>query len=332
MNPFDARTLHRSPADLDRRDSEWNRAVANSVQADPFCCRTEWQLSFHETHYPHRPLHLLQSGNSHLALAEQGEPGSGVRLEPLECHWVFGCPLLGPRAVEMLAELVDAFDAQRGLVPEILIGGLLPGGERKQELLRRFGSRYEFYRAESRVERCASLAGGLDGYLSRRSPKHRRNLRQAARRAAARGVEFERLAPQDRAEADAAYARMVAVELASWKGIGACGMAEPPSRAFYECLLRRMAQAGIARVVFARCGERDIGFVFGGLADAIYRGQQFSYAEDWSGASIGNLLQYEQLAWLCEERAVRYDMGPLMEYKLHWTELEVRSEPLLLLP
>jgi len=32
------------------------------------------------------------------------------------------------------------------------------------------------------------------------------------------------------------------------------------------------------------------------------------------------LLQLEQIRWLCEEQMERYDMGPMMEYKQHWTE------------
>jgi hypothetical protein len=35
-------------------------------------------------------------------------------------------------------------------------------------------------------------------------------------------------------------------------------------------------------------------------------------------------MQIEQIRWLCEEKAKRYDMGPLdgprMGYKTHWTE------------
>ena len=48
--------------------------------------------------------------------------------------------------------------------------------------------------------------------------------------------------------------------------------------------------------------------------------QQFSFDEDWRRHSIGNLLQYEQVKWLCEEGFAGYDMGPVMDYKFHWTE------------
>ena len=40
----------------------------------------------------------------------------------------------------------------------------------------------------------------------------------------------------------------------------------------------------------------------------------------------------EQIAWLAEENVVTYDMGPLMDYKQHWTETRIGMEVLLLRP
>ena len=85
-------------------------------------------------------------------------------------------------------------------------------------------------------------------------------------------------------------------------------------------MLKRLAVSGNGRVIFARHARGDIGFIFGGPAGTVYRRQQFSYADDWQAASIGNLLQLEQVRWLCEEGATRYDMGPFKGYKRHWTE------------
>lgn len=127
---------------------------------------------------------------------------------------------------------------------------------------------------------------------------------------------------------------MLAVEKQSWKGIGHCGMAEPPSSRFYSILLAALARTGDARVIFARHEDQDIGFIFGGMAGNIYRGQQFSFADSWRSFSIGNLLQQEKIRWLCEDGALRYDMGPIsgprMGYKSHWTESTVTLHTLLL--
>ena len=88
--------------------------------------------------------------------------------------------------------------------------------------------------------------------------------------------------------------------------------------------------------MFAMHEGKDIGFIFGGMAGSCYRGQQFSYDVDWKAFSIGDLLQLNQLLWLCEEGAVRYDMGmsdhPSMAYKTHWAEMELSLHACLLLP
>jgi CelD/BcsL family acetyltransferase involved in cellulose biosynthesis len=318
-------------AELDRPDSLLNMAAASSPQADPFCCRSEWQLSFHEAFAPRRPLLLRAAGASVVAFALRRHPRLGALLEPLESHWCFGCPLLGADATLLLGALLDE-EMVRRLRPSVLVSGLLPGGALVRKLGRAFGNRYELLRLAPEVLCSASLEGGLDGFLARRSARLRKRLRQAERRAAASGVRFERCVPRGAPEADAAYARMIAVERTSWKGIGRCGMAEPPALQFYQHMLRRLSASGAGRVMFARAGERDVGFIFGGLAGAHYRGQQFSYAEDWAPYSLGNLLQLEQVRWLCEEGVLHYDMGPRMDYKSHWTEREIGTGARLLRP
>lgn len=66
-------------------------------------------------------------------------------------------------------------------------------------------------------------------------------------------------------------------------------MAEPGICDFYAFLLQRLAPEKGARVIFARRDDTDVGFIFGGLAGDIYRGQQFSYAQDCHELSLGKL-------------------------------------------
>jgi CelD/BcsL family acetyltransferase involved in cellulose biosynthesis len=124
------------------------------------------------------------------------------------------------------------------------------------------------------------------------------------------------------------------VEKASWKGREQCGMDQEPAGSFYRAMLHRLCMTQSARIMFARHEDRDIGYIFGGMAQKIYRGQQFSYVQTWKDFSIGNLLQTEQIKWLCREKARRYDMGPLrgpkMEYKTHWTERQMHVQTWIL--
>ena len=312
--------------EFDHAASIWNRAVVADQHGDPFCSRTEWQLSFYESMAPNRPLQVRAHDGSVVAFAERLIEGVPV-LEPIDNSWLFGSTLIGPDAVQMLREVMVERPQHT-----VIVSGLLSGGARLRELLRAFSATHHLFRVSDENACSASLEGGLDGYLSRRSAKLRRGVRNAARRAAARGVTFERRVPRTPEECDAIYERVLSVEERSWKGIGRCGMAQEPSRTFYRLMLQRQVASGGGRLVFAVHEGQDIGFVFGGVASGVYRGQQFSFVETWRRASIGNLLQLEQVRWLCEENVGRYDMGPVMDYKRSWTETHRRFEAVAMRP
>ncbi len=319
-------------SEFDHPDSAWNRAIDTAAHAEPFCCRTEWQLSFHETFAPGRQLWVAHDDDSVVALARHAETTAGPLFEPIESSWLFGCPLLGPGAVPMLARLLESHPHT-----PVVLSGIDLEGEVMRQIVATFEHRYDILHIMSETACRADLSDGFDCYLSRRSAKLRRSTRNSERRANERGVSFERHAAGTSEEVDAVYARIQAVEQRSWKGIGKCGMNNSPSREFYAAMLHRMAARRTSRVIFARHEDSDIGFILGGLCDSSpegssYRGQQFSFDDEWRSASIGSLLQMEQLRWLCEEGVARYDMGPAMDYKHHWAETQVRFDAIALRP
>lgn len=311
----------------------WRRLALRTQQADPFCSGPLWQLSFHAAVSPRRPLYVQTDDEAVLAFAGQPLSDGSMALTPIESHWLFGACLLGGNAPALLESWLGQSEARA--FSKILISGIRPGGKRAIHLLRRLDNNFHILHFADGLQCAASLKGGLDGFLARRSANHRQKLAKTLRRAQRAGIVFERHAPQTDEEAASLYARMLAVEKASWKGIAACGMAEQPARQLYAVLVRNLARQGLARIMFARHGETDIGFIFGGKAGNIYRGQQFSYHDAWKRWGIGNLLQVEQVRWLCEEGARRYDMGPLdggaMRYKEHWTEKRLPIQSWLLL-
>lgn len=303
----------------------WEHLAATTAQADPFCCSPAWQLTFRQTFTGDKRLFLLAMPAGLALFTEFRASPDRIVLAPPENGWLFGAPVLGPDGGEALAACLTAFaEAYAPAFPHIILSGIQPGSGFAALLLQRFGDAFAFFRHGVSVQCAASLAGGLDGYLSRRSANHRAKLRKAARNAAGCGVTFTRCLPASVKEADALYARMLAVEAKSWKGIEHCGMTESPAREFYAALIQRLAGEGTLRLIMARQHDEDIGFIFGGLCGAVYRGQQFSYAATARRLSLGNLLQLETVRWLCEEGVLRYDMGPVtgprMEYKRHWTE------------
>ena len=252
--------------------------------------------------------------------------------EPLESHWFFPNPLLGPEAVHLLEALLGEPEHERSR-PSLAISGLQWGSLQFHQVTRLLKRRYEVGFLEPTLFRSASLEAGTDGFLSRRSAKFRGNLRKALQKAQSAGIEFVRCPTNLSAEdAAAVYARMLAVEESSWKGREHCGISQEPFRTFYGEVFRRMCHHGGARAIFARRDGQDVGFVMGGVDGIHYRGQQFSYAADLAALSIGNILQWKQIEWLCEEGIARYDMGSVLDYKLHWTELELKSHTLVWRP
>ena len=320
----------RYAAEIDGTDHLWNRLGSCTGQRDPFCCLPAWQLAFNESRDPKSRILIRQSQDSLIAFSQKSfhpnvQQPSDYYLKSIEHSWCFGSNVLGPNGAELLYDtLIDLEPFYWRRFPPIMVSGIAPQGATYRALKKYFSKGFTFHRYMSGTQCGASLDGGVDGYYSRRSSNHRKKTRRQMRRAHEAGVEFERHTPRTEVEADAIYSRMLAVELASWKGIDECGMAEPISRVFYDAMLKRLVRAGDARIIMAMHDGRDIGFIFGSMAGKIYRGQQFSFDDNWAHASIGNVLQAEQIRWLCEEGAVRYDMGPrfgpAMEYKKHWTE------------
>jgi hypothetical protein len=293
--------------------SKWNKVALSTRQADPFCCLPSWQLSFHDAFSPNRRLLIKECSNNVIAFAEKVISPESIYLTPIEPLWFFGNPLLGRHSVDLFSDtLVDIEKIYSPIFPKIVISGIRPNGSLYRRLRKRFDGKFDFILHSSGIQCASSLHGGLDGFLSRRSSNHRRHLKKQGKRVSGNDISFERHSPASNQEAEDVYSRMISVELASWKGIEQCGMAEQRPKKFYGIMMKRLAFSKSARVIFAKHEGEDIGFIFGGMAGETYRGQQFSYDEKWRTASIGNMMQLEKIKWLCEEGAKKYDMGPLL--------------------
>jgi hypothetical protein len=315
----------------DRADSAWNRLALSTPQPDPFCATTHWQLAFREAFDPDRPFIVRYDSDGLVQFALHSLYGGRPALGPIERTWLFGCNVIGNSAPNLLEELLfELREDEETRTWPVGVSGLDPKGALAASLRSRFDQRYSFNVSKAGVQCAASLEGGLEGFLSRRSGNLRRNLRRYSTRASEMGVLFERHVPTTVEDAAVLFERLIAVEQASWKGIGRCGMDQPRTRRFYWAMLSRLARSGDARVMVSTHEGRDIGYIFGGVAAGIYRGQQFSFDDRYAALSLGNLMQFEQISWLCEEGAQRYDLGPLlglsMAYKHHWTELKFPIE------
>lgn len=310
-----------SPEQIDH----WDYLAAHSDTPDPQSCGPAWQLTAF-ANFQRRPLPILflQNETSQIVFSIQ-EMGNKWLLEPLEAYWKFGSPMLGPQALQLFDSAMRELarhKLERTIIVEV--AGLSPDDVLLQNLRSHAHAMSPLLKQDPAV--IASLDGGLEGWLSRRSRRFRKNLRRVQLHAREQGVIFERLSPTNKVEASRLYDRMLEVEKRSWKGPLKSGLFSLTR--FYRELLEFYAERGAARVVMAVQDGIDIGFCFGGESYGIFRGQQTSFDEAFAPLGIGNQMHVETAAWLSESGASMQHFGPLQNltpYKTHLCEVSLAS-------
>ncbi len=309
--------------ELEAESRAWDDFVAGDGLIDPFCSCSPWQLAFHDAFESSRRLWFERSDEGCVVLAESARRGL---LEPLENMWGFGSPLIGAGAPAMLAR-----DLRRNPRAVLLLG--LPADRRRLAPLGDLLSAgFQLRSLEPTIRFVASLEGGIDGWLARRRPAFRRNLRASVRRAEAEGIRFRRIGKLGAGDLEAAYATVLDVERRSWKSLSGGGADGEPMRSFYADLWPRLVRRGRLDMLLAERNGRRIGYLHGARFGGHFRGLQFSFDESWRAIGLGNVLQFEMLKWLCEDGALRYDLGGQSSYKGDWAEPGPEGISLLLLP
>jgi hypothetical protein len=323
--------------ELEAHAEAFDADVAASSELDRFCSSSLWALPAARTLPPRGAPWVRRGAHGWLALARRDEPSVTV-LSPLEAMWGLSCPLVGggddPVAIARVAEEAAAIlDAE---APDALIAlsGLFSGTTRLSLFARALGQDRALRVGPPTARRIASLAGGLDGFLARRSSGFRTALRRADRRASDEGIHFV-APPLD--DIPSLYERILAIEARSWKGQDGVGFAHSEMRDFYADMLPRLHARGALRVLLALDWDRrDVGFIVGGLfgppGAVTYRGLQFSFARGLERLALGNLLQLRMIERLCDEGVAEYDLGTDVEYKLRWGETVRESVMLIALP
>jgi hypothetical protein len=313
------------PIDLAAQADDFDREVAATPAIDRFCSSSAWILSASAALMPARVPYTFRGASGYFAAMRGIHPAGFPYVEPLELAWGLAAPLIGRDAEALVGEVI-ALLARRLDWQVVMLAGLTADGPQRRAVERMVPSRWELRLGTPTVRHVASLAGGVDGYLGRRSRELRKSIRKALRAAGAAGVTFESVRAATAADAAALYDRIQRAEAASWKARDGVGIAAGPMRAFYELMLPRLAGKGAQRTVFARAADRDVGYILGAVFDGEYRGLQFSYDDDHAALGLGGLLQYHQIAELCGEGVARYDLGTEMDYKRRWAEDAMTTE------
>lgn len=277
---------------------------------------------------PPRVAFSFRGNHGYFAAMRGVHPAGFPYIEPVELAWGLAAPLIGRDPVAVVAEVVPLLASRRDWQLVILAGHTVTGPQRRA-LDATLPERWERRRGQPTVRHVASLDGGLDGFLGRRSRELRKSLRRSQRAAAVAGLSFETVHTTE-AGAHALYERIQGVEACSWKAREGVGIHAGPMRGFYGAMLPRLCALGQQRTMFARIGDRDIGYILGAVMGGEYRGLQFSYDDEYRELGIGGLLQLQQITELCVEGVARYDLGTEMDYKRRWAEDIMETEMLVL--
>lgn len=299
---------------------ELDAHVAETPQIDRFCSHSGWILparfAFRADELPF--IFCLEHGWAPLLRTET--PLLGRTLMPLEASWGMASPVLGRRTRKVCSELVKELKACDTEWDGLYLLGLERGGNAFTTLVHRFGPTHRLGLGHASGRRRASLAGGMEGWWSRRSAKFRKEVRKSVRRAEREGVVIEDLQPQTPEEALAVFERVVAVERRSWKGQEGVGFEEGRMHTFYQRMFPHLATRGRLQVSIATRDGADLAMVFGGTFGDTYRGLQLSFIDQHRELSLGNVLQVHTIGRCVEQGLQTYDLGQDMAYKERWAE------------
>lgn len=314
---------------LDQHAESFDAVVRATAGIDHFCSTSHWIVPAAAALMPPREPWLFRGEHAWVAMMRGQHPNGWHYIEPLEAVWGLACPLLGAEPARLAREIAALLRAHRADWHIALLSGVPAGSVLFHELVRALYSRHVLFQGQSTTRCVASLSGGLDGFLGRRSRMFRKGLRRALAAAATAGITFEPCHARAATEALALYERVQAVERRSWKGMDGVGIDAGPMHEFYRAMVPRLAEAGLLRLMFARHDGCDIAYVLGGVFASSYRGLQFSFDAAYEHLGLGNLCQYHQIVALAAEGVVEYDLGTVMDYKLRWAELQRDSIALI---
>jgi CelD/BcsL family acetyltransferase involved in cellulose biosynthesis len=306
--------------------------VAETPGIDRFCSSSAWILSAAEALMPLRESWVHRGDAGWLAMMRGQHPSGLTYVEPLELAWGLASPLAGTDASAIAEAAIALVAARVGTIQVALVPGLADRAPILRALIGRLPPAWERRWGQPTVRHVASLDGGVDGFLARRSRNFRKALRAAIRLAAADGLAFESVRAESIEAAEALYARVQEIEARSWKAQGGVGITSGPMRDFYHRMVRRLAGRGRQRTIIARKDDRDVAYCLGAVFAGEYRGLQFSYDDEHGRYSLGSLCQYHQIVELCAEGITRYDLGTDMDYKRRWAEEQFQTSLLVVIP
>jgi hypothetical protein len=314
-------------ADFENHCGHFDEAIKAMEGIDHFCSSSDWIIpAYHAFHATHE-LFLYKLDQGYLPLARGFQPAVGRYLAPLEAMWGLASPIATAHPKEMIPALLDHVLSIQSEWDTLWFCGLNRHSPFFLSLATQFSAVFQVGLGPETLRHTASLHGGWNGYLGRRSTKFRTNLKRVLRGFESRGFETTYYADaMDPDAGEALYDRMVGIESRSWKGEADTGIKEESMNTFYRRMVRRLAQRGGLRALIATHEGVDVAFVFGGVQRGVFRGLQLSFDNAFRSHSLGNVMQGLMIQRLCEEGLHTYDLGTDLEYKRRWSEPGLQTD------
>ncbi len=296
-----------------------DRCIAATADIDPWCSAIDWIVPVHRAFAPTAEPLLLADDEGFALLARYPSVDGSRLIAGIEPLWGFACPLLGPDPTGVARHLAEYLADDPGW-DTLALPGLPAVRPTIMSIARELAMLGDVGLQEGITRQIVDLGGGVDAWLERRSPKFRRNLRNAQRRGRTAGLDFETID-----DSPDLFERIHAIERRSWKGEQGDGITSPEMSTFYRAMSHRLRAAGRSRCVVATMGGADVGYILGGVRGTRYRGLQLSYAADAGSLSLGHLLQLHELRRMAADDIEIYDMGMDMAYKQRMADTTMTS-------
>lgn len=314
-------------AELDAAAEALDEAARQTPEIDGFCSASAWVLPARAAFLPDALPAALIGDEGAITLALRRSDVGVLYACPLEAVWGLASPLLGRDPEPLVERALDLLHSgtPHGTPRALVMPGVANAGRAAKALARAAKAhRVRLSEGPETARVVASLAGGVDGFWSRRSAKFRATTRRARRHAAARGTTYERIAEVSPEALPTLWAQILAIEAQSRKAAMGGGLSVPEMQTFYRDMLPRLARQGALRAVIARQGDAAIAYVLGGLfrgpTGVEYRGLQVSFDDRHAADSPGVCVHVEMIEWLAESGVGVYDLGSDMPYKHRWGE------------
>ncbi|MEE2644953.1 MAG: hypothetical protein VYD19_08475, partial [Myxococcota bacterium] len=206
--------------DLQKLEDRFDQLAAETEGVDRCCTYAPWLFSAWEAFSPEAPPFIYEGEEGVAALMRVQIDEQRWLLVPLEYAWRLGAPLVGPAPQALLEAVYRALESYRA---DGFLGCLVSGYAEQSPWANALASYapsglQSAGFLEPRGRHIASLSGGFEGFMSRRSAKFRSELRRGDRRMRTQGIEAElHQRPLSEEQLSDLFARFIQVEKQSWK-------------------------------------------------------------------------------------------------------------------